>query len=104
MAFISNGTTVATGGSLQNVPAPSSSDVATAITGISTGAVGSHGFFKRTSVTQTNPGDQVSGNDLKYSNGNGNAGTNPGGTWKCMAFSIANSNSASRTTLYVRLS
>ena len=42
MAFISNGTTVASGGSLQNVPAPTNSQILSGVASTSVGAVGSY--------------------------------------------------------------
>ena len=94
MAFISNGTTVATGGSLQNVPAPSNSQILTGVASASSDAVGSYALLKRdnTNAGSTSQGTNVSGSGFRFT---GAAGTNNGGfasgTWKIMGYLISGS-------------
>jgi len=94
------------GSNITNLPAsaPSTSDVASATAGISADAVGAYTFAQSTATTQRNPGNTLAGSSLRYSNGNGNEGGTLSGTWRCMAYSIANANAASRSTQWLRIS
>ena len=107
MAIISNGTTVASGGSLQNVPAPTSSQVASSTSGISVGAVGSYGFCGRGSAapgTYIRAGSTTGASNIEWSSGSGSIdtiATNPSGTWRCMGYCAWD---AAKSSLWLRIS
>jgi len=86
MAFISNGTTVASGGSLQNVPAPSTSQVLSSTASASVGAVGTYGQLRHNNNSQTfTEGSTIAGSSLEWSSGGGTVGgSNASGTWRAM--------------------
>lgn len=107
MAFITNGTTVATGGSLQNVPAPSSSQVGSGIAGLSPNDVGSFGLAQyNTSGVAVSVGNTTAGSGLRWANANGNIVTSPSlsGTWKSTGPALNSGNALQRTVLYYRVS
>lgn len=93
MAIISNGTTVASGGTvrgsatnLTSIPAPSSANVGSATASLSLGAVGTYAQiqYPNNSVT-VNAGNTSSASNLYYSSGTGyNQDTRPSGTWRVM--------------------
>ena len=100
MAIISNGTTIASGGSLSVSANPPTS----------LGSVGTYGFMKDTVSNEADveAGNTVSGSNIRYSNGNATTGnaSAPSGTWRLMGFK-ANPNGGtprSKTTLCVRIS
>lgn len=98
MAFISNGTTVASGGSVT----VSSSAVATGTAGISVGAVGSYAFIHSNNNTTTTQGTTFS-SGLYYSNAEGQTGNSPSGTWRQMGHRAGSFNNR-KTTLMLRIS
>ncbi len=65
----------------------------------STGAIGTYAMLRRTSNGVV-PGSTYSG-DLVYSNGNGDAGSPVGGTWRAMG---GTSLGSAETTLFLRIS
>ena len=95
MAIISNGTTIASGGSLSVSANPPST----------AGAVGTYGLFRETSGSATNSGASASSSNLYYSNvaGSINSGDRPSGTWRQMGYRSASSNAGS-TTVFIRIS
>lgn len=71
-----------------SVPAPSTSDVLSATSGASVGAVGTYGLFKQTVSTTYSAGSTVSGSALRYVGLRNTAvysGT-PSGTWRVMGY------------------
>ena len=92
------------GSNITSLPAPSTANVASATAGISADAVGAYTFARSTAETERNPNNTLAGSSLRYSNGNGNEGGTLSGTWRCMGYSIANANSASRSTQWLRIS
>ncbi|MER9652542.1 pyocin knob domain-containing protein [Mesorhizobium sp. M0152] len=53
----------------------------------SIGSIGSYAFLRRVGAFAINPGDNVAGSSLQYTNASGNAnGGSPAGTWKCMGY------------------
>jgi len=106
MAFISNGTTVATSGSLQNVPAPTSSQVTSAIIGLSVGAVGSFGLLAMHASPETmNPGATKGGGNLEFCTvgGNHTDTTTQGGTWRIWGHAY-NSGAQQKGSFFIRIS
>jgi hypothetical protein len=93
MAIISNGTTVASGGSvrgsasnLTSLPAPTTSQVLSATASASVGAVGTYGLLRHNNNSVNyDPGGTISGSSLEWTTGGGNAGGDyASGTWRCM--------------------
>jgi len=105
MAFISNGTTVASGGSLQNIPAPSASQVASGTASISANAVGSYALLKQNMSGTNNGGSTIAGSSCAYANvtGQHEPYTNRSGTWRTMGRTTSDSNE-SKTTVMLRIS
>ena len=101
MAFISNGTTVASGGSLQNVPAPTNSQILSGVASTSVGAVGSYAQGKLNATK--NPGDTFSGNSNDYQYGVWTETKLPSGTWRVMGKTYSG-NDAGRVTVVLRVS
>ena len=96
MAIISNGTTIASGGSLSVSANPPST----------IGAVGTYAFLKNTSVGYRSAGDTVSGN-LRYTNARGADlnSSGPSGTWRLMGINIGTTpNEENNTTVCIRIS
>ena len=84
MAFISNGTTIASGGSLDVSASPPST----------AGAIGSYAFLgdQSNSLGSSYPGASfggtLAGSNLKPHNANGGqSGSTQSGTWRCMGYS-----------------
>lgn len=105
MAIISNGTTVASGGSVQgsganltNLPssAPTTSQVLSATASASVGAVGTYAQLWINGSTR-NPGDTLSSNDLQFGPITGNTAS---GTWRIMG----KSNDDDRVSVWLRIS
>ena len=92
MAIISNGTTIASGGSLSVSANPPST----------AGAVGTYGLFHLDIGSATNQGHTAS-SSLYYSNVVGSFGQQPSGTWRQMGYRSASSNSGD-TTVFIRIS
>jgi len=84
MAFISNGTTIATGGSLQNVPAPSNSQILTGVASAGAGVVGSYGLVRAHSSQYVSAGSNATGTLTFCSVKGGTSGTSCSGTWRVM--------------------
>ena len=95
MALISNGTTIASGGSLSVSANPPST----------AGAVGTYGFIRDNNAGATTSGTTASSSVLYYSNAVGTLNTSdrPSGTWRQMGYRSATSNSG-ETTLFIRIS
>jgi hypothetical protein len=112
MAIISNGTTVASGGSLQNVPAPTNSQILTGVASAGANVVGSYAMIHNKNInTNFNPGTTQAmngANDYEFSSANNyKVVTHPSGTWRCMGASESKataSQSADRTTIWIRIS
>ena len=111
MAFISNGTTVATGGSLQNVPAPSTANVGTATSGLSASAVGSYAMLgARSNFSQSNQrdfGGTLGGSNLEPRSAGGYQSdeNTVSGTWRCMGHKAGfNNDLHNSTTMWLRIS
>lgn len=102
MALISNGTTIASGGSLSVSASPPST----------AGNVGTYALMGATSSNTTNSyqrsfGATLGGSDLKPRTANGlNDNTSArSGTWRCMGYKAAyNSDLGNSTTLWIRIS
>ena len=102
MALISNGTTIASGGSLSVSASPPSS----------VNVVGSYGNIINAEINTTfNPGDTTAMNgssDWRFaSNKSFNVNTYPAGTWRCMGASESKATAANandRSTLWIRIS
>lgn len=108
MAFISNGTTVASGGSLQNVPAPTNAQIASGVAAVSADAVGSYAcIYHKTISTQYGIGSTRAmngANDWEFSTasvseGSPSGSNYPDGTWRCMGSSVQG-----RTGIWLRIS
>jgi len=118
MAIISNGTTIASGGTvrgsaanLTNLPSstPSNSDILSGVASASAGAVGSYAFLGADNENNMGgtayAGDTRSGSYFRYINADGQFSGGPGGTWRCMGYSVQNSNTRIRTTtVWLRVS
>ena len=109
MAIISNGTTVASGGSvrgsasnLTNIPAPSNSQILSGVASASAGATGSYSFLNWDNGSNTNQGSTAS-SALYYANAGGNLGQQPSGTWRQMAYRTSSTNET-RSTVWLRIS
>lgn len=109
MAIISNGTTVASGGSvrgsasnLSNIPAPSNSQILSGVASVSAGAVGCYGLLLNGSGSATSTGSTASGLDWANTGGQFNS-TGTSGTWRQMGHRTGDSNER-KTTLYLRIS
>ena len=70
----------------------------------SVGAVGTYAMLVLVSGSIRNPGQTVSGSSLRYSNANGQTGSTPSGTWRCMGLTTAVGTTATATTLWLRIS
>ena len=68
------------------------------------GAVGTYGFFLKTSSGTSSPGSTISGSSLSWSNGGGNNSGSPSGTWRCMGFVPIFGSDAERSTSWLRIS
>lgn len=102
MALISNGTTVASGGSVT----VSSSAVASATASISADAVGSYALLKKADTSNYSRGDTTSGSLTFVSVVGDSSGYNlsASGTWRCMGHKIGQNVIAPQTTLWLRIS
>ena len=103
MALISNGTTIASGGSLSVSASPPSS----------VNVVGSYAVIHNKNInTNFDPGTSQAmngANDYEFSSCNNykKENTHPSGTWRCMGASESKataSSGADRTTMWIRLS
>ena len=103
MAIISNGTTIASGGSLS--VAPTTAQVLTATSGLTYNSVGAYAFLRLMTGggTANVYGSGRNGNDLRPTNADGvdMSGSSVGGTWTCLGHTDANSNGR-RSSLYLR--
>ena len=112
MALISNGTTVASGGTvrgsatnLTSLPAPTTAQVLSATAGLSSGAVGSYALMYHSSNSDVDPGQTQSGSSLNFSSASNERSGTGSGTWRCLGKSTGNAvSSGGATTLYVRIS
>lgn len=93
-------------GSSGTVTTITTSQVATAIAGVSAGAIGTYMFaYYNGATSPITFGATVSGADLKPSNSTGNnVGSAQTGTWRCMGYAISGSTSQNQTTLWLRVS
>lgn len=105
MAIISNGTTIATGGSLSVSASPN----------LTPNTVGSYGLMRLNTGTNFqngndfNPSHTLSGSNMRYANAFGDQSGYgpPSGTWRCMGRSEDGNWSSARsylTTLWLRIS
>ena len=83
MALISNGTTIASGGSLSVSTTPTTAQVASATAGITSGVVGSYALMRH----PVNSGDYennstIAGSSIQYSNVGGISNGTASGTWR----------------------
>lgn len=74
-----------------------SSDVGSALIGITTGAVGSFALLRHASAATVSPGSVVNGSLLRY--GPDSGGGTPSGTWRALGYLSASTNS----TLFLRV-
>lgn len=103
MALISNGTTIASGGSLS--VAPTNSQILTGVASAGGGVVGSYAFLFNESAGEGNINDNVSGSSYRYSSSNGFKQSTPSGTWKVMGrHGNTNYPNNDRTTVLLRVS
>jgi|5B_taG_2_1085324.scaffolds.fasta_scaffold43166_3 hypothetical protein len=94
MAIISNGTTIASGGSLSVSANPPSTG----------GVVGSYLFARCVPAVNKDLGDTLSGSDIRPCNAQGGpTGTAPSGTWRMMG-RVNGDNNASSSTSFIRIS
>lgn len=94
MAIISNGTTIASGGSLSVSANPPST----------AGAVGTYSFLAKNAWTVLDGGNTTSG-DLYYAGGgNYYNGSALSGTWRCMGSTSGQNNQRENTTVFIRIS
>ena len=112
MAIISNGTTVASGGTvrgsasnLTNIPAPSNSDILSGVASVSAGAVGAYAAMYWDNGNATSPGGTTSGSNLKNSSFGGNFNNNisVSGTWRQMGHRNGDNNER-KATVFLRIS
>tara|TARA_R100001230_G_C5604671_1_gene117688 strand:+ start:165 stop:482 length:318 start_codon:yes stop_codon:yes gene_type:complete len=105
MAFISNGTTVASGGSLQNVPAPTNSQILSGVASVSAGSVGAYHGMQYDHGNATSPGSTISGSNIRNASfgGNVNNNINVSGTWRQMGHRNGD-NDSRKCTVYLRIS
>ena len=105
MAFISNGTTVASGGSLQNVPAPTNSQILSGVASVSAGSVGAYHAMQYDHGNATSPGSTISGSNIRNASfgGNVNNNINVSGTWRQMGHRNGD-NDSRKCTVYLRIS
>ena len=101
MALISNGTTIASGGSLSVSTTPTTSQVLSAQASTSAGAVGSYVLGHQTSGTYTTAGH--TSNYVLYADCTGNGGNQASGTWRQMGNRPAG-NTGQKGTLWIRIS
>lgn len=109
MAIISNGTTVASGGTvrgsasnLSNIPSPSNSQILSGVASASAGATGSYAFLVYDNGSTTNQGT-TSSSSLNYGNAEGQTGNGTSGTWRQMGYRTASTNER-RSTVWLRIS
>ena len=94
MALISNGTTIASGGSLSVSANPPNT----------AGAVGTYAFLSKTVWTNLDGGDTTSG-DIYYSSSTGTYnGSALSGTWRIMGHTTGSNNQNQNTSLFIRIS
>lgn len=105
MALISNGTTIASGGSLSVSTTPTTAQVASATAGISAGAVGCYSALGNYYNSDSkNYGVTHGGSNMFPVNFNGgNQSSARSGTWRCMGYS-AGGDFSSRQTVWLRIS
>ena len=113
MALISNGTTIASGGSLSVSTTPTTSQVGSAMAGISWNAVGSYavGIHEASSLGNwiyIDAGDTIAGSKIQRSNTSGGQtdDTTLSGTWRAMGNGAQqqNTDSSNRVTVWLRIS
>tara|TARA_R100001463_G_scaffold90358_1_gene145079 strand:+ start:89 stop:424 length:336 start_codon:yes stop_codon:yes gene_type:complete len=111
MAIISNGTTVASGGSLQNIPSPSNSQILAGVASAGANVVGSYAsLYNHSSFSQHTHGQTqgINGsNDYRFATTAGSHTSNsyPSGTWRCMGWSYhQGGNRIERVTIWLRIS
>ena len=112
MALISNGTTIASGGSLSVSTTPTTSQVLSATASASVGSVGTYAMLKNSSHSSYTEGTTVStSNNLSFgSNSDGyNRGDNNNvwvsGTWRVMgSVRDTNNNNQGKTSVWLRIS
>jgi len=99
--LFNDGTTQNTAGGAVNT-----TTVLNATAGASVGAVGSYAYLYAIFGSGTKqPGTTVAASSLRYSNSNGQGGTVPSGTWRCMGYSAGDGySSAANATLFLRIS
>ena len=66
--------------------------------GLSTGALGTYAFLKHVPGSNTSPGTNRAGSNLRYSSAGGDENGTPSGTWKCMGTTVSSS-----VTLWLRV-
>jgi len=105
MAIISNGTTIASGGSLSVSVAPTDAQVASAIaSGASAGSVGTYVCVRTDSGTLT-PNQTFSGNSNNWKYGGLNFTNIPSGTYRSLGNASSTvGNAGSQVTIAVRIS
>ena len=92
MAIISNGTTIASGGSLSVSANPPST----------AGATGTYALLYKDAAGSWTGGTTTSGN-LYWANTGSSFSGSVGGTWRAMGYHLQDNN-ARRTTVYIRIS
>ena len=110
MAIISNGTTIASGGSLS--VAPTNSQILSGVASASTNSVGSYSMLYNTNqnteyqIGQTRAHNGSSSYKFSACGSFGPSSTYPAGTWRCMgAADDKNTNSLNnRATIWLRIS
>ena len=104
MALISNGTTIASGGSLSVSTTPTTAQVLSATASASAGAVGSYAMIANEYWSTSNEGTTFNAN-LRFSNANaGHNNRAPSGTWRLMGTTQGTSTGRSHTSVMLRIS
>lgn len=94
------------GSNITSLPAPTSSQVTSAITGLSVGAVGSFGLLSMHANPETmNPGATKGGSNLEFCTvgGNHTDTTTQGGTWRIWGHAY-NSGAETKASFFIRIS
>jgi len=114
MAIISNGTTIASGGSVQgsganltNLPssAPTTAQVASATAGITSGVVGSYALMRHpTTDGSYGNNSTIAGSSIQYSAGGGYSSGNASGTWRIHGRKQGTTPNGNQATVMMRIS
>jgi len=70
------------------------------------GAIGTWGFFHKTTAGAITPGSTIAGSSLDYTSALTQTTTSPSGTWRCMGYTTGGGGGvdANQNTLFLRIS